>query len=1082
VAELLWVDFTPQRSIFPLAKWVPNNTKAVKEGAGKVNGVPNHDYPADESKYEHELADVQGYVDAPITVKKMSGNIEECHPYIWRANPTDQEGKLRIDGIKFKKDENPGGTILIKIGDPDDKSEPLYTLTIAYSAEQKYDKGNTDAGRGHTWDFSTNPLQGLTWGLNQTQIEAGQTFTYPQADNNEIFHNSSNGGYAVEKNLGNYFSNYFGETISNYSNAADVMNRMPKNETINSDGWPASLLYDEIDHQDEHGISRSDWMFNFNLVNDGQLYDPIFVNKYDMEGDNADMIWNSEGMVFQTSSGQSGIFDEYTNTKNNGNKVDHTETIDPDRYIGIKEGGKFRIPWLMPNDRVIIYMGIGTLNLKEQAKFSIRNAFDAEHNIILPTDDYVVGGSHWDGEKGDPYYRGCYHFFAQGDGNGGPADMVFEMKEGPLCKIYSIQIYRGDRINTNEIKGATANDKFLLWSRDNDPNDGTGKDIGPTHNWTLQYFGKDQKIADGSNGVNNGIVELQSIKIKSGVNINDNGFTTSTVTDPTQPLYNTFTYQHDYGQIGTFRMRGKDMEKNMKYVADYGDHNVTVAYQQTMRYPYTWDFMDMIGYNSSNFSFEDAIGIGSSFTSNKPSWFDSDDEWNSSYEKSSTDLSLWEKLSGNNPAYDLRLNSQKEQGDGGLKEKDNIFETAKDIPLGGGNQVWANGAVVPETQGLWFYSYNNNQNNGKWGINSDGMDFGGTSKDVLKIVVPNVPANAAVYLRMVKNREVGADYAYEFMGGNTNLETYGPVKVDGTNDYILAIMNKGTAKRHLTLSIAGYRLKKLAVSTDPKAVNTKGWTSESRDHAIDAALTPYLTGKPIKTYFAGQPNHEKRTLVLADISNSANNHVMPAETGCVLFNEAAKDYQDDINYKAGKVEIFNGGFHLFVPDMHDGDKLAAPTDDINMLRPQLIEVKPLPEGDDTNTYYVLSYSYYNLDADGNPKSNTAIAGPEMFYRVAKTGIGLRANSAYLALPTSEVKPKNRGTVEAPAKCYSFVFADYDDFFASNLNGIATEIEGVETVTPQTVQEGWYTINGQKLSGRPTTSGLYIVNGKKVLVK
>ena len=249
-----------------------------------------------------------------------------------------------------------------------------------------------------------------------------------------------------------------------------------------------------------------------------------------------------------------------------------------------------------------------------------------------------------------------------------------------MCKLYKIQIYHGDRINTNEIKGATENDKFLLWSRDNDPNDNTGKDIGPTYNWTLNYFGKDQKLADGTDGVKNGIVELQATKIKSGANINDNGFTTSNVTDPTQPLYNTFTYQHDYGQIGTFRMRGKDMEKNMKYVADYGDHNVTVAYQQTMKYPYTWDFMDMIGYSVSHFSNEDAIGIGSSITTNKPTWFISDDDCNLSYEKSSTDLSLWEKLSGNNPAYELRLNSQKEQGDGDLKEKDNIFETAKDIP------------------------------------------------------------------------------------------------------------------------------------------------------------------------------------------------------------------------------------------------------------------------------------------------------------------------------------------------------------------------------------------------------------------
>ena len=49
--------------------------------------------------------------------------------------------------------------------------------------------------------------------------------------------------------------------------------------------------------------------------------------------------------------------------------------------------------------------------------------------------------------------------------------MVFEMVGGEMCKIYKIQIYRGDRIITNEIVGATANDKFLLWSRAKDPND-----------------------------------------------------------------------------------------------------------------------------------------------------------------------------------------------------------------------------------------------------------------------------------------------------------------------------------------------------------------------------------------------------------------------------------------------------------------------------------------------------------------------------------------------------------------------------------------------------------------------------------
>lgn len=1091
VAELLWVDFTPERSIYPLAKWVPNGTTAVKEG--EENGVPDPDDPTNKNLYVHKLADVQGYKDATITVKKMSGNIVSCHPYIWRANENDMKGELRIDNIVFAKDgngndKNPGGTILIKIGNPEDKSEPLYTLTIAYSAEQKYDEGNTDARRGHTWDFSTNSLQGLTWGLNQAQITAGQTFTYPQADTDGKFYNPGDGGYAVEKNLGNYFSNYFGETISNYSSAADVMNRMPKNTTIASDGWPASLLYDEIEYQDEHGLSRSDWMFNFNLVNDGKFYDPIFVNKYDMEGDNADMIWNSEGMVFQTSSGQSGIFDEY------GKSVAHntSETIDPDRYIGIMEGGKFRIPWLMPNDRVIIYMGIGTLNLKEQAKFSIKNAFDAVHNSIDPNDDYIVGGSHWDGANGDPYYRGCYHFFAKGDGQGGPADMVFEMKEGPLCKIYKIQIYRGDRIITNEIKGATSDDKFLLVSTEADPNDGAAGTKGDPSYWTLKYFGKDQKLANGkkadgtSGGVNNDIVA------KTG-NI------TKALTTNTDK---TFTYPHDFGEIGTFRARGKDMEKNMKYVADYADHNVTVAYQQTMEYPYTWDFMDMTGYKRGKedgnvntiFKPEDAI------EPSQPDWFDSKEAWDASYEKSSGDLSLWETQTQETTYY-LRLNSQSDP-----LVQDNIFETAKEFD---GNQVWANGAVVPEAQGLWFYTEDNNQaNGGQWIISDAGMQLNGNSGWPYTLVVPNVPKDAAVYLRL--RNDANNPHFNKLFKGEGNFLVYGPVEIPETAsadgkymDYIFAIMNNGNAKRHLVLSFGGYQLKKLAVSTDPKTVNIKGYATESRDHDIDTRLTSYLTGKDIKTYLVGGPDYANRTLTLAEVSQPENtgykNFVLPGKkavvegetvkpaegTGCVLYNSTeVKETKDGETITTKEAKILNGGFHLFVPDMHDRDnKVSAANLSNNMLKANLDAISiPATETVDGTKYtnYILTYKYYKLDKEGNKIAGTLNTdGPEIFYRVANGGATGKTNTAYLPLPTASVDPSLATNVQNPAK-FTFIFAD--DLFGQS-QGITTAVENIEV--QKQIMNGnaeWYNLNGQKLNGKPSKGGLYIINGKKVLVK
>jgi hypothetical protein len=50
--------------------------------------------------------------------------------------------------------------------------------------------------------------------------------------------------------------------------------------------------------------------------------------------------------------------------------------------------------------------------------------------------------------------------------------------------------------------------------------------------------------------------------------------------------------------------------------------------------------------------------------------------------------------------------------------------------------------------------------------------------------------------------------------------------------------------------------------------------------------------------------------------------------------------------------------------------------------------------------------------------------------------------------------------------------------------------GITTVIDDALQSNaddgnnaeWYNINGQKLNGKPTASGLYIINGKKVVVK
>lgn len=1078
VAQLLWVTFDPQKKIYPLAKWVPNDTKEVKTGSG----VPN----PDTFEMEYELADLWGYDShTKLTVKKMSGNIESCHPFLQRTGATPASGnptyKLMIDGITFKNGKNPGGTILIKIDDPSKRENPLYSLTIAYSAAEQYDNqqsevinsGKSENVRGHIWDFHTKSLNGLTWGNPYR----------------------ANGAVATE--MGTYFDNYFNQSIENYSSALEVKAGLDKNEH--------TFLWDEVENEE-----KGDWMFNYNLVYDGNLIDPVFTNKYDMTGDNADMIWDTEGTIFQTSANQCAIFNEY------GEVIDHeatSTTDDPNRYVALLKGGKFRIPWLQKNDRVIIWMGSGTGRTDDFASLKIKNAYDALHNEINPNDEYIVGGSQWNGKDGDANYRGCYHFFAKGDDNspaaGNAADMVFEMIGGEMCKIYKVRIYRGDRIITNEIVGKTENDNhYLLYSTAADPNDTNSEDYTNEnrYNWTLKYFGKKQQLANGS-GKNN---QDNEIVAKTGKYSSDNPALTDNYktvenenaeTGETEEVATTevesFTYMHELGEIGTFRMRGKDMEKNMNYVADYADHNVTIAYQETMNYPYTWDFTDVTGIQDNvTILFAPEEKLGEETT--PPTGISSDDWANAaeSYQRTARDLSLWE-TSGTSGNYFLRLNSQSTQSLDDKMVKDNIFETAKEI---GGNQVWANGKIVPEMQGLLFYTDDNYQENGEWTIKQGknnvvgGLEFDGPN-DFLKIVVPNVPKDHAVYLRMTKSLESPV-LKYKFgeeasLNTITNGNDMKILQVEGKdNDFIVALLNTGSSKANLTFALDGYRLQKMAVSKDPKKLNKYGWATESRERIIDPELTAYMTGQPIKTFMATSASINDRKVLLTEVDGVS--YVMNKATGdgdpeaCILYNSSASGSTGtDVDFN---VDILNGGFHLFVPDMHDYDIY-------NRLTAEQLELKQIQNMDESimkaqltprdaqdklpmyevkngvsYTNYVLTYSTAKAGWDANtgniPDTDNPDIGKVGFYRVQPAGVTSKGNQGYIQFLTSDVKPGGNSNF------FSIVF-DGDD-----LDSISnTSIE-----TSSNAEPFYYNIWGQKFSGQPKQPGIYIVNGKKVTVK
>ena len=50
------------------------------------------------------------------------------------------------------------------------------------------------------------------------------------------------------------------------------------------------------------------------------------------------------------------------------------------------------------------------------------------------------------------------------------------------------------------------------------------------------------------------------------------------------------------------------------------------------------------------------------------------------------------------------------------------------------------------------------------------------------------------------------------------------------------------------------------------------------------------------------------------------------------------------------------------------------------------------------------------------------------------------------------------------------------------SGKTTAIGEIDTTTGEVTFDGWYTLDGVRLDGKPSKSGLYINNGKKVAIK
>ena len=803
--------------------------------------------------------------------------------------------------------------------------------------------------------------------------------------------------------------------------------------TKRTDGYLEIGRYKDTGSQLQIETDNEEWKFAY-LINSssGVTHDPMYQNAYDMAGDNADMIWETEGLWFDTAPYKSCLHNEYdltdTNHGNNGNSG-------ADRFVGIlpmADGtSSFTIPGLKKGDRVLLKMGNSEASGSGDAganNFNITNACDAIGTVINSTDNYGHGGTQY--VNGD--LRGCYHFISTG------GDMKFTFVSGHIAKIYSIEIYRGQKPGTTDMNtvkngwtynGDTYTGTYTLFNReDNAPMNSVSQ---------IKYFGKGQ-------------VTRPFVIYTSG-----NITTTSEYLFSAYSGGNKTFFKSRTGQYGMFRMRVDDMERHQKYVADYALQNITVGYLQKKNYPYTWDFTDLKDYAESNIQAERTKVDSYSTTLSDGNSVEFMDNYLGEGVKA---IEQWKYYGdeGDIPAgYGLHVRNSTFNGE----------------VMWGGGQLYAGNSIFNESLGLSIAAPDVKEGfNGGFRICDDGgiCMTGGN----WRITVPSVPLAEGKGALYVRATPLNSSATAGIVDGSFD---YTETATDNSGDKIFAV--KGTGA-DVTLYFNNMIVKRIAISQDFKTVNKFGYATESRLLQIDPELMGYMTGTGLKAYtVTGATYAEKKgdnaSVTLTEIPS---NKVMgPASSagshrGYIIYNTDESNKQ---------VSIFNvndaSGFHLFVPDLHDIDDENPDNSKKSNLEvsggKNLLVAMPgggaVPQNQEDGTYtnYLMNYVYYQggKRIEGNE---------EAFYRVGEGGGSLGANKAYLQLLTEKVDP-SKNPYAADAKCAIIFVNEEEGTETTSLDGV----KSIETLGDNAI----YTLSGMKVS-KLEKGGIYVKNGKKFIVK
>lgn len=361
------------------------------------------------------------------------------------------------------------------------------------------------------------------------------------------------------------------------------------------------------------------------------------------------------------------------------------------------------------------------------------------------------------------------------------------------------------------------------------------------------------------------------------------------------------------------------------------------------------------------------------------------------------------------------------------------FAQGQEIKAGASN------TPLPELRGLLFNLVKNDKDRFqivcKNKLETQGNTYLFLNGGTHYVTIQSVPANATVYI--------------EHNGGDKemfNLNTLGVKSIKtitNSNNNCVSVYQLGNTTKDLTFCVQNCKLYRIAIVKDYKTIgsatqNYIKYATYSQIYPVDYNLNERLNGTAVTAYSVSADYQSDATFV--NFTKLPNNQ-SASDEGVILktsgnLGESHPIFTTDVNNTTPQKPTSNALVGT------TGDKATTEFDKAKK---------------DGYQNYILTTKYFHLD-----KEDQVIDGNrQCFYKWVKGDT--KSNIAYLQLKN----PSNANAAKTVI---------YLDWF-----GDTTGIHGMTAPSQVTSGKTYYTLDGRKVTS-PTQKGIYIINGKKIIIK